>query len=85
MNVLEGDTVAQLAHVGWGAALVFTLDRWLEVWAAIVVVAVLSFVKEALEAQGWAFWEAQQGWSSSLRDFEFFLIGIAWAAGVLML
>jgi hypothetical protein len=82
MNVLSNpDTVAQEAHIGWGALVVlavalFTNDLMLSAWSAIW----FAYVKEILEAAGWAFWELKQTWRSSLRDFEFWLIGIAFGS-----
>jgi hypothetical protein len=82
-NVLEGDSVAQLAHIGWGAALMFTLAHGLPYVASMMIVAGSMFLKEALEALGVAPWEPKQTWSSSMVDFAFFVVGIAWAAVVL--
>jgi hypothetical protein len=84
-NVLEGDTVAQLAHVGWAIALVLTLVLFgMDAGWAMVIVLVFAFAKEAAETLGWAFWEPKQPLDSSVRDFEFWTIGVI-AAGVLLL
>lgn len=77
MNVLSGDTVAQLAHVGWGATLSFTLRRFMSKWKAIIPVLAFAAIKEGSEALGIAFWEPKQPWGSSSVDFLFFVVGVA--------
>lgn len=85
MNVLANpDTVAQEAHVGWGALFVLSIALFTNDLAVMIVLPVwFAYIKEILEAAGWAFWEPKQEWSSSLRDFKFWLIGIA--SGVALL
>jgi hypothetical protein len=84
-NVLVGDTVAQLAHVGWGIALVLAIALFgMPTTKAMLIVLVLAFVKEALEAIGWAFWEPKQPLDSSVRDFAFWGVGVVIGALLLV-
>lgn len=76
MNVLNGDTVAQLAHVGFGGLLSFILARYMKAWKAVALVIVFAAIKEGSEALGIAFWEPKQPWGSSAIDFAFFGVGI---------
>lgn len=76
MNVLTGDTVAQLAHVGFGGLLCFIFRRFMTAWKAIALVVAFAAIKEASEALGIAFWEPKQSWGSSAVDFLFFFVGI---------
>lgn len=77
MDVLNTNTLAQLAHIGWGGMGCFIL------WAksvsrgySIIIVATLAAAKETSETIGIAFWEPKQPWLSSLEDFAFFLVGV---------
>jgi hypothetical protein len=86
INVLDGsDTVAQLAHVGWGMGLVLLLALAISWHHAAGVVACFALAKEVAEAEGWAFWEPKQSWASSRRDFYFWCGGIVIAAAALVL
>lgn len=84
MNVLNGSAVAQLAHVGWGALITFTIGLLTgSLFWAVVAGLVVAIPKEVMEAMGWAFWEPKQDWTGSLIDMFWYLPGIGWAAFVL--
>jgi hypothetical protein len=85
MNVFRGDTIAQLAHVGWGIALVLLLTT-LHVTAvsAATTVAAFAAVKEFIESK-WGVWEPIQPWASGAKDVAFWFVGIFIALAVLRL
>lgn len=71
---------AQIAHVGWGAALALGFGLFAPAVPSVLLAVGISFAKEAAEATGIAPWEPKQTWSSSLVDFGFFAVGIGLAA-----
>lgn len=77
MNVLTTNTLAQLAHVGWGGLLGYILLRYVPRKEAALFVAVGAFLKELVETLGLAFWESKQTAISSAEDFAFWIVGIA--------
>ena len=78
------EIVGQLAHVGWGALICFTLGLlWLPLWAAALVTVIIAFSKEFMEFKDWAIWEPRASWQDSSIDFSFFLVGIAYAVYIL--
>lgn len=79
MNVLEGDAVAQMAHFFAGWALTLTMALMINPFYAAGLVILGSAAKEAAESLGIAPWEPKQDWPSSITDFGFFCLGIAWA------
>ena len=80
---LSFDTVAQLAHVGWGAMLTFIVALvFLPWWAAGLLVTGAGAVKEfGIEPH----LEDVQTQGSALRDFLFWCLGVAIAEIVLLL
>jgi hypothetical protein len=85
VDVFLGDTIAQLAHVGWGIALVLLLTTLhVAVTPAAVTVAAFALVKEFIESK-WGAWEPIQPWASGAKDVAFWFVGIAIALAVLRL
>jgi len=77
------DTLAQLAHVGWGAMLVFIVALLiLPWWAAALLVSAAGAVKEFVVER---FIEDTHTQGSALRDFLFWCVGVAVAVIVLLL
>lgn len=76
MNVLTGNTVAQLAHIGFGGLLCYILRKFIGPWKSVAAVAAFAALKESAESFGIAPWEPKQPWGSSTVDFAFFLVGI---------
>lgn len=74
-NLNTPNSVAQLAHIGWGAALTFALALFMPTWPAAGVASLLAFSKEFIEYR-WGVWEAKTPWYDSLEDFLYFLVGI---------
>jgi len=80
---LSFDALAQLAHVGWGAMLVFILALlFLPWWAAALLVAAAGAIKEFVVEP---FIEDPSTQGSALRDFLFWCLGVAVAVIVLLL
>lgn len=85
MNVFLGDTIAQLAHVGWGIALVLLLTTLhATVISATVTVAAFALVKEFIESE-WGLWEPIQPWAGGAKDVAFWFVGISIALAALRL
>jgi len=83
MNIFLGDTIAQLAHVGWGIALVLLLTTLhVTMLPATITVAIFALGKEFIESK-WGMWEPIQPWASGAKDVAFWMLGIAIANGVL--
>jgi hypothetical protein len=83
MNIFRGNTIAQLAHVGWGIALMLLLTTLhVTVVSAMVIVAAFAIVKEFIESE-WGVWEPIQPWASGAKDVAFWFVGIAIAIAVL--
>lgn len=83
VDVLNGDTVAQLAHFFAGAAMVLGISRFTKERIAVAATTAIAAAKESAESLGWAVWEPIQPWLSSTKDFSFFLVGITAALLVL--
>jgi hypothetical protein len=69
------DTVAQFAHMGWGALLTDSLGARLPVKYVMIGVAAFALGKELIE-QVWGAWEPPQLTASTLEDLLFWGIGI---------
>lgn len=80
----DSNTLAQLAHVGWGGFLTLLLTLFVGAWWATAVVAAFTLGKESAESLGLAFWEPKQTWLSSTIDVAFWFIGIALALTALV-
>jgi len=83
MNIFLGDTIAQLAHVGWGIALVLLLTTLhVAMLPATITVAMFALCKEFIESR-WGVWEPIQPWASGAKDVSFWMVGIAIALAAL--
>lgn len=87
------DLVAQLAHVGWGMAIVLTFaviaivlalrrnsDADWVIWGGVVFAIALAFLKEYFFdpwSEAAPFFVAGQYWGTGLEDFTFWMVGIA--------
>jgi len=80
MNILEGDSVSQLAHVGWGLGLTLLCAK-LGMHHPQFIVFGLAFIKEAIELSNLCPWEPPDSFYGSATDLAFWCVGIL-AAGV---
>lgn len=80
-----GELVAQEAHFAWGYLIYTSLIMIFRVSHPVAVVAELAISggKEALEALGWAPWEAKQTWGDSGLDFALFQLGLIYGIWVM--
>jgi uncharacterized membrane protein len=70
------DALAQLAHIGWGAALTLAVARHTSsLWSAVGIVLAFAVLKEISE-----YWtETDETRGSTLKDVGFWAAGIALA------
>jgi len=70
------DALAQLAHIGWGAALTLAVARHgSSLWSAVGIVLAFAVLKEISE-----YWtETGETRGSTLKDIGFWTVGIALA------
>jgi len=79
---LSSDTLAQFAHVGWGAMLVFIITLLSKrLWLAVALVAGFATGKEFIYDY---IWEDAVTRGSSPKDWAFWIVGVAVALGVII-
>lgn len=69
-------SVAALAHVAWGGWMVYLAHEFLTLGWAVTLATLIAVAKECAEGLGIATWEERTPWSSSIRDIEWFVVGI---------